>query len=194
VPGRGKAGHGHPREDRTGPLEEFLVDNQVFYKHVREHLSQCSLCNPRAVLEIYLERRRTEPKFKGVAAQTFVKNAVAYIRLCKKRSVPAPLDLIAEAIGRGLDPQELVEHEETLGVENTARTLLVMRQVLVKSQFMGPNYTRLEHLVLKGGRPFSGVYCSWLVPLVDDIYDHGGQLPPAADLEDLGKVAEVMLS
>ena len=195
VPG-GTGGHGVPVKDRTGPLESFLVDNQVFYKHVRQHVEKCQTCDPKAILEVYLDRRRSNPKFKGVASRTLVKNAISYLKVFKKRNLPLPTDLIAEAIGRGMEPGTLAQHGSLLGVESVARALLIMRGVLLHSQHMGPSIKRLVDVPWGANLPpmRSRGLVNWLIPLVDGIYDSGGILPPKDELEDLAKVAEVMYS
>lgn len=60
--GDGVGNHGHPKYDRVGPVREFLVDNQLFYTFVKQHLQTCTKCDPTAILEYYLNRR-FDPKF-----------------------------------------------------------------------------------------------------------------------------------
>lgn len=61
VKGNGVGRYGHPKHDRTGPIREFLVDNQIFYRVVKNHVATCDKCDPNAILEHYLARR-LDPK------------------------------------------------------------------------------------------------------------------------------------
>jgi len=58
VKGDGKGRYGKPKNDRIGPLSDFLVFNQIFFKVVRDHLKTCNICDPYEVIEVYLERLR----------------------------------------------------------------------------------------------------------------------------------------
>ena len=57
IKGNGVGNNGHPKHDRSGPVREFLVDNQVFYRVVKNHVFSCDKCDPSAILQVYLDRR-----------------------------------------------------------------------------------------------------------------------------------------
>lgn len=78
VKGDGQGRYGHPKNDRTGPLEEFMVDNVVFYTAVFKHLKSCDGHDPNKILKYYLSRRikRGDQMITG----TLVKLALKYAR------------------------------------------------------------------------------------------------------------------
>jgi len=78
VIGDGKGRNGHPKKDRTGPLEEFMVDNIVFYTAVFQHLLSCNKHDPNEILKHYITRRiaRGDQMVTG----TLVNMALKYAR------------------------------------------------------------------------------------------------------------------
>ena len=100
VKGNGHGGYGHPKTDKTGPLKDFLVDNQVFYRAVREHLKTCSVCSVEEILRFYLDRRLENPKFEERSSSTLAKHAVALEKLAAKKKTPVPKELVNEFLWR----------------------------------------------------------------------------------------------
>jgi hypothetical protein len=62
VKGDGVGRNGHPKTDKTGPIRDFLVDNEVFYRAVKNHVAACNKCDPYAILDHHLQRR-LDPAF-----------------------------------------------------------------------------------------------------------------------------------
>ena len=100
VKGNGVGKYGHPKNDRTGPISEFLVDNQVFYRAVNKHLKDCTVCDPVEILKTYLNRRISNPKFEERVSDSLVKQAMTMERQCAKRGVACDPKLINEFIWR----------------------------------------------------------------------------------------------
>lgn len=97
VPGNGRGGYGHPVKDRTGTVESFLVDNQVFYAAVQKHLKVCASCSPQEVLERLLERRKATPRFAGQTSQTQVRLARRWFKAFPGRVRPT---IVREFVAR----------------------------------------------------------------------------------------------
>lgn len=87
IPGDGVGRYGKPKRDRTGPVEEFVVDNGYFYPRVFAHVEKCKLCDPTEILNKYLTRRFAKEQH-GVTT-IFTKLARRYYRL--NRGVPKSL-------------------------------------------------------------------------------------------------------
>ena len=100
VKGDGKGKYGHPKADRTGPVSEFLVDNQVFYTAISKHLKNCDVCDPVEILKVYLDRRLKNPKFNQMVSDSLVKQALKLERLCDRRRIACDPKLINEFIWR----------------------------------------------------------------------------------------------
>lgn len=95
VKGNGKGGHGVPVRDREGPLKEFLVDNQVFYRAVTRHLRICDKCSAEECLRLLLDRRIA--KVGGAVSSSFLRQAVILGNL---KTRPASRETVNEAILR----------------------------------------------------------------------------------------------
>jgi len=107
--------HGKPRHDREGPVRDFVIDNQVFYRLVYNHVRQCELCDPTEVLRAYLARRMCK-KHQDMTSDGLVKLALRYERL--DRGVPR--ELVDEFIWRG-GPYAMAEQFGRLSLEDVAR-------------------------------------------------------------------------
>src|SRR3990172_7678026 len=59
-PGDNVGRHGHPKKDRTGPVREFVVNNQLFYTAVFNHIKNCGKCNPAEAVQLYFKSRFDE--------------------------------------------------------------------------------------------------------------------------------------
>jgi hypothetical protein len=85
--GDGVGRYGKPKNDRTGPVREFIVDNQYFYPRVFKHVKDCAKCDSVTILETYLNRRIN--KGEELVTGALVKLAYQYFRL--HRCVPISL-------------------------------------------------------------------------------------------------------
>ncbi len=104
VKGDGQGRHGHPKNDRTGPLRDFLVFNQVFFKAVRDHLKGCADCDPAEIMRVYLERVRSPPRKTVVSrtSATFIDHVTKLEKLlARKGSPPLPAEMVNEVWLRG---------------------------------------------------------------------------------------------
>jgi hypothetical protein len=115
VKGNGVGKYGHSKNDRTGPLKDFLVDNQVLYLAVTKHLQGCSTCSIEAVLREYLRRRVEIPKFKGGMSSSLPKRALILEKLAKKKGQPVPRELVNEFLWRS-GVYGVIEHYDRLSV------------------------------------------------------------------------------
>ncbi len=89
--------HGSPRTDRTGPLSQFITDNEVHYRAISKHLKECGTCDPREILERFLENRFV--RMHGRTSGLLVRMAVAYR---KKFADRVPEETLRTFIVRGL--------------------------------------------------------------------------------------------
>jgi hypothetical protein len=87
-------------KNKTGPLRQFMVDNDYLYTEVARHVSQCVVCDPAKILGYYLWRRKTIPKFHGQTSGELVKLALKYCKIAQNRGKPLPPELINEFIWR----------------------------------------------------------------------------------------------
>jgi len=94
VKGDGKGRYGHPKSDRTGPIESFIVDNAVFYSAVFKHVKTCSNCSPIAIMTIYFKRR------KGIFTDTLVNLLRKYAKLVNQSDQAIAQSILNEAIIR----------------------------------------------------------------------------------------------
>jgi hypothetical protein len=77
IKGNGVGRYGKPKKDRTGPVREFVVDNQYFYNIIYRHLKECDKCNPEEILRLYLARRihRGDQMVTGLLVELAMKYA-----------------------------------------------------------------------------------------------------------------------
>jgi len=125
VKGDGAGRNGHPKTDKTGPVSDFLVDNTVFYTAISKHLKDCTVCDPVAILEEYLSRRKREPKFKRSTSKSLVELALKYERLFIKKKLTFNPELINEIIWRS---PFLAEYQGRIGISGIAKGMLHLFQ------------------------------------------------------------------
>ena len=118
VEGDGKGKYGRSKNDRTGPVSMFMVDNISLYPKVKGHIKKCDKCCPQAALEFYLERRKRDPKFKGTVTGTLANMALSYERTFKGR---IRKETVNEFLWRLNNVYELEKHVNRLTVEELAR-------------------------------------------------------------------------
>lgn len=61
IPGvdAGVRGNGAPKVSKTGPVRDFLKDSEHYYRAVWRHVRGCGACDPKEVLDGFLENRKT---------------------------------------------------------------------------------------------------------------------------------------
>jgi hypothetical protein len=171
VAGDGVGKYGRTKKDRRGPLKDFLVDNQVLYSAVTKHLQKCQVCSIEEVLKVYLSRRAQEKKFRGQTSTTLVKRALILERLAQKQNRPVPRGLVNEFLWR-YGTLGVIEHSDRLSLREKVEAFRVDPNNTFLLPKLGPVDRYLHGLVHQG--------------LNGDVTEE--------DLEELIKVAEVMLS
>lgn len=79
APGNGR---NRPKRGKEGPVRDFLVDQDSYYREVFNHVRECRAgCTPDLVLEKYLERRASVRKFKGETSSGLCDLAERYERI-----------------------------------------------------------------------------------------------------------------
>lgn len=78
VKGDGRGRNGKPKYDRTGPLEQFMVDNVYFYPIVFRHVKSCTQHDPNEILRHYITRRTA--RSQNMVTGTLVELALKYAR------------------------------------------------------------------------------------------------------------------
>jgi len=114
VPGDGKGRYGKPKNDRTGPLSSFLVNNQVFFTVVKNHLKTCSKCSIDAVLTVY--RDRTISKLTGCSSNSLIRHALGLEKIAIENGETLTPGLVNEILWRG-GPQPIREFRTRLSVK-----------------------------------------------------------------------------
>lgn len=171
VKGDGVGKYGKPKKDRTGPVSDFLVDNSVFYAAVTKHLQKCETCDLVEVLQTYLRRRIQVPKFKGQTSTSLMKRALILENLAMKKGVALPEGLVNAFLWRG-GPYGVAEHSSRL----TFRERLQAFRLAPLNDHLRPRLSPTDlYLARLAEQGLSG-----------DVTE--------AELEELVKVAEVMLS
>jgi hypothetical protein len=189
VPGDGKGRNGKSKGDRTGPVESFLVDNQVLYQAVRKHLRKCKVCDPKEALQAYLDRRRN-PKFQGTISRSLIGHAEKFRSVFKERGLPVPEDLIAEFKWRVGSPHGLSEFSKVLSPEYLVRGLVHLKD----------EDRRIRHLTHNSVAAICNAdigcndYIKQLAVIVDNMFTVDRPFPSKQELDDLISIAGVMLS
>ena len=116
VKGDGEGRYGRPRYNIVKSVSDLLIDNTVYYKAIRSHVLSCQKCCPSQVLSIYLSRRVSLSKFKGVVSSGLFKLAGSYRSVCKKRGVEFPDGVYREICWRTLDPELVVKYQQDMSV------------------------------------------------------------------------------
>jgi hypothetical protein len=182
IPGDGKGRYGKPKNDRTGPVEEFVVDNGYFYPRVFAHVEKCKLCDPTEVLHKYLERRLAKEE-QGVTP-TFVKLARRYYRL-----------------NRGIPKSLLREIEIRSGINNEIdRSDFTLIELAKAVRIQCANRWFAANSLSYTGDDDSGQLVAFLIPLVKDVpfkkvwamTDNDESDLRESDLRKLIEVASVM--
>ena len=107
IPGNDK-GYGHPAKNRIEPIENFLVNNNVFFTHIRQHLVKCDKCDANEFMEVYLSRYRVrrKPFIDGLTSTAFVKHVMMLDRMLQKsKKYHINFQYIKETLARASDPE-----------------------------------------------------------------------------------------
>jgi hypothetical protein len=184
IKGNGSGRHGNPKTPRTGPVSGFLIDNNVFYIAVTEHLKTCDTCNIEDILRVYLERRKKTPKFNGVTSSGLVKRALILENLAAKKGSPIPKELVNEFIWRSIPSHDTLEEFGRLSPREKFLSYRLSIEVISKTDIPWnfENWVR-----------------SWVsIPqnkiLAKLAYDSRGRRVVDEEIEELIRVAEVVYS
>lgn len=172
IKGRPKTGYGHTKHDRTGPIKNFLVDNNVLYSDVTKHLKTCDKCSINSILEEYLRRRIEIDKFNGGTSGGLIRRALILERLALKKKEPLRPGLVNEFIWRG----------GVYFLSNYAKRLSMLERYMACKMTNDQDMSRLSHRLSKTDQ--------YLVKLSQQNLEKN---LTSEDLHDLLEVAEVML-
>lgn len=128
IAGNGVGRYGRFKNDKTGPLKQFIVDNVHLYGKVFQHVKDCSICDPVQVLEAYLNRRRTDPKFKGITTDSLVKLALKYEKLFKKKNVVYDVKMVNEFIWRSWQIEYIPVYAPRLSLQEIVSHIRVLKK------------------------------------------------------------------
>lgn len=128
IPGNGIGGYGRYKNDKTGPVKQFLVDNVYLYGKIFQHVRDCDVCDPEDTARFYLNRRKSL-KFNGIVTGSLIDLAVKYEKLAKKKNLPFNPTLVNEFVccyaGSNVMPEfdrlslrEIVDHTRFLKKHN----------------------------------------------------------------------------
>lgn len=199
VKGNGVGRYGRPKEDVTGTVTEFLVDNDVFYGAVFSHLKECKAerpCDPQQVLEAYLARRKHQAKFKGTGSKGLSRLAMKYKRTFRDRVSDETVKEFAVISG---DLETLFE-AQSLNRQDMVRGLTIYFRSIEKiTSWSAVN--RVQHAAEKAPPSARDRRLSMAFAILFDtkaLFTAEGDMSPwlgsatEEELDDLLKVAEVM--
>lgn len=99
--------NGRQERDRTGTVEEFLVDNDFLYREITKHVlgigpgsAPCQRCDPEEIVRHRLRRRLENPRFRGMASMSLTEHVVSWDRRLRGSSKPLPKALVDEFVWR----------------------------------------------------------------------------------------------
>lgn len=190
VKGDGVGRYGKTKTDRTGPIRDFLMDNQVLYTAVLRHVRECALCDPVAIFMHYLERRRNLPKHHGKTSRTFINLALKYEKICAERKTPLDKGLIHECYWRCSDFALLEECYLIIGAEGVLKGMMLIKDMDKRGN---PDPWRPGKLFLRASDACTGTTIPTIALILDNALESWTE-PDLTELENLIKVAEVMLS
>lgn len=100
---------------KTVSVRELIVDDQILYKIVKDHVFNCSKCDPIEVIECYLNRRKNRAKFQGFTSATLVKLVNKYNNeMIKRNRGSIPKELFREFVWRSGHSGTLIKYESLL--------------------------------------------------------------------------------
>ena len=128
IEGNGVGRYGRFKADKTGPLKQFIVDNVFLYGKVFQHVKGCNVCNPVQILEHYLNRRRTDPKFDGVTTDTLVKLALKYEKFFKAKNLPYDVKMVNEFIWRSWQIEHIPVYASRLSLQEIVNHVRILKR------------------------------------------------------------------
>lgn len=166
-----KNGYNKPVTHKTVPIRELIVDDEFYYKLVKNHVFECDKCDPVAILQSYLDRRRNMYKFNGFTSATLTELALQYRR---KFGDKIPKELITEFIWRSGYSSTLIKYEKWLSNMDIWRAINLLR-INVKDY------------------PLSGLRSNYRFRLIESLMDGKQQPKTDKEIEDLMTVVDVMI-
>lgn len=184
---------------RTGPLRDFVVDNQKLYSLVIKHLRKCDKCDPREALQLYLDRRKRElSKFKGITSATLVLHAFKFKNVFKERGMPYPDDILHEIMWRIGTPEGLSDYVQGRRAHGVTVRLdpegVVRGLILIKENDRQARYLTHNSVASLCNTSSVAPIVQQLAVIVDNMFTVDRPFPSKQELEELIAVADVMLS
>jgi hypothetical protein len=104
-----------------------MVNGNYLHIKVMQHVRRCTVCDPAAVLQYYLDRRRNIPKFFGQTSEGLVRLAEKYDRMARRRGKVLPSGLLLEFVWRSASSSSFKRYESALSLRNVydAVTLVI---------------------------------------------------------------------
>jgi hypothetical protein len=161
------------KKRKSGPLKEFLVDNTVYYTAITKHLKECSVCSVEEVMKEYLNRRVNIAKFNGLTSHGLVHRAIILESLATKKNQALPPGLVNEFIWRN-GTESLSRYRFRLNILETYHAFCFGIKFKMKTPINSLSASDM------------GIF-----KLAQDVSIEN---PSIEELEDLLKVADVMLS
>ncbi len=160
-------------------ISERIIDEQKTYQEVFNHVKQCSYCDPVEIVQAYLKRRVSTPKFHGLVTGTFMVIFSKYMKLMKDRGTPIPRELAAEFYCRLGDLDEVLKYgKKTLELPELVQAAIYSHR---SGQYKGFDYEPEDPKMLT----------IWEFVVKTNMKE----LPAdTTEIENLIAVAEVMLS
>jgi len=181
--GNGRNGPKHPK---VGPVREFLVDWDAYYRLVFKHVKAgCKRgCTPDLVLKEYLDRRARLPKFNGETSSGLCRWAERYEKI---GATPA---LVRRFFVRSGDAGLLCARKD-LGPEEIVEGVKILY-----SSWTRKNTQRVELSSWIGSWTDRKVYgaAKEVIKVAADRFNENKPLPPDEELLRLADVAVVMFS
>lgn len=170
-----------PKRGKTGPVRDFIADQDFYYQLVFNHVSRdCTAgCAPDEVLRRYLERRLTIRKFHGETTSGLCRWARRY------EKIGASPDLVRRFFVLSANPRLLCERTD-LSAAEVVEGVRVLHAYWSRSQTSG-NLEWLSERLRAGPARDVVLYAA-------RCFDDGRPLPPDEELLQLAEVAAVMSS
>lgn len=171
-----------PKRGKTGPVRDFLADQDFYYQVVFNHVKDCKAgCAPDLVLERHLERRRTIKKFHGETTSGLCRWAKRY------EKIGASPDLVRRFFVLSANPRLLCERTDLSAAEVVEGVRVLYAYWVRDNRTPGNLLGWFESKI--GPGPTQEV-----IRYAATCYDNGKPLPPDEELLQLAEVAAVMSS
>lgn len=118
IPGNRRGNYG---KNKSGTIREFLVDNQYYYSIIYKHVKDCDECDPIEIVRFYLNRRmEKQGGFTSVGLLSVVNK---YYRLCNKKGIELPIELINEFYWRCRSHEKILSRKSFYSFEEIYKCL-----------------------------------------------------------------------